>query len=94
MEYLATNEGKAARGLNTLAGKVWVRPGATVTVSLDDAQAERARRFVRLADAVGADTALARDSLSDDELRDLIEQKTGKRPHHKTGRAKLIESLK
>lgn len=31
---------------------------------------------------------------SDDQLRDEIEDKTGKRPHHNTSRAKLIEQHK
>lgn len=30
-------------------------------------------------------------TLTDEELRDAIEDMTGKAPHHKTGRAKLIE---
>ena len=30
---------------------------------------------------------------NDDELRDAVEAKTGNRPHHKTGRAKLLEML-
>ena len=31
--------------------------------------------------------------LTDEELRDAVEAKTGTRPHHKTGRAKLLEML-
>lgn len=31
--------------------------------------------------------------LSDEDLRDLIERRTGKRPHHKTGRAKLEAAI-
>ena len=31
---------------------------------------------------------------TDDELRDAIETLTGTRPHHRTGRAKLIDMLK
>jgi hypothetical protein len=30
------------------------------------------------------------DAMSDDAIRDEIERLTGERPHHKTGRAKLI----
>ena len=31
--------------------------------------------------------------LTDDQLRDAVEAKTGTRPHHKTGRAKLLDML-
>lgn len=31
--------------------------------------------------------------LTDEQLRDAVEAKTGTRPHHKTGRAKLLEML-
>ncbi len=31
---------------------------------------------------------------TDDELRDAIEALTGKKPHHRVGRAKLIDMLK
>lgn len=33
------------------------------------------------------------DQFSDEQLRDMIEQETGERPHHKTGRAKLVETF-
>lgn len=52
----------------------------------------------RIVDAVFAPaghegTASASDDvdLTDDELRAAIEAATGKAPHHKTGRAKLLE---
>ena len=31
--------------------------------------------------------------LTEEQLRDAVEAKTGTRPHHKTGRAKLLEML-
>jgi hypothetical protein len=40
----------------------------------------------------GADDTYA--AMSEDQLRDEIEDKTGKRPHHNTGRDKLIEQHK
>lgn len=34
------------------------------------------------------------DAMTDDELRDFIERKAGKKPHHKMGREKLVEAAK
>lgn len=97
MKYQATNTGKAARGLATMSGKRWIRSGETATVDLDETQAERARRFVAIAPVAEEAPTVPNDAgysrLTEDQLRDLIEQRTGKRPHHRAGRAKLIEAL-
>lgn len=34
------------------------------------------------------------DAMSDDDLRELYEVVKGKAPHHKTGRAKLLEAVR
>lgn len=39
-------------------------------------------------DGIGTDSG---DQFSDEQLFDIIEKASGTRPHHKTGRAKLIE---
>lgn len=33
------------------------------------------------------------DQFSDEQLRAIIEQETGKAPHHRTGRSKLVETF-
>lgn len=33
------------------------------------------------------------DQFADDELRKIIERETGQKPHHNTGRAKLVEQF-
>lgn len=60
---------------------------------IKDEKAPKGRRIVKKGLAVKAEViALSPDEvdLSDDELRDEIEELTGKRPHHRTGREKLI----
>jgi hypothetical protein len=42
----------------------------------------------------GAATADAFDAMSDDELRELYEVVAGKKPHHKLGRDKLLETVR
>lgn len=36
----------------------------------------------------------AYDGMSDEALRDMIEEKTGDRPHPRTGRAKLLDAVR
>lgn len=44
-------------------------------------------------EVVEGEAAAGGDDASDDAIRDEIERLTGKRPHHKTGSAKLAELL-
>lgn len=41
-------------------------------------------------DGIGTDSG---DQFSEEQLRAAIEAATGERPHHKTGRAKLVETF-
>lgn len=64
---------------------------------IPDPKAPKGYRIIRIgqepAKKDDGSVQLAKDDIdmSDDEIRDEIEALTGKRPHHKTGRAKLIE---
>jgi len=74
-----------------------VRIGARATtepMDLDDATFAAVDRS-GLFDVTSADTpADAFDAMSDDELRELYEVVTGKKPRHKMGRAKLLETVR
>ncbi|MEN6451682.1 MAG: hypothetical protein ABFC96_14415 [Thermoguttaceae bacterium] len=89
------NTSPGPRGVYVGGSLVMVSPGDTV----DDVDAREAgdvaEWFAPVGDDNGGQQSASDDlsTLSDDELRDLIEQRTGKRPHHRTGRAKLIEAL-
>jgi len=74
-----TNDTKALQGVRMSGKLVWVKPGETVG---QEAPAKPAAEPDAYAD------------MSDDTLRDEIEDKTGKRPHHNTKRDKLIEQHK
>lgn len=64
---------------------------------VQDPKAPKGRRIVRKGKAPAQavkEEVMADDpalDMTDDEIRDEVESLTGKRPHHKTGRAKLIE---
>ena len=72
---------------------------------IEDAKAPKGRRIVRIGasepapektDATDDNEPLGYDSgdqFSDDQLRAVIEQETGKKPHHKLGRDKLVEQF-
>ena len=57
---------------------------------VQDETAPKGRRIVKKGQAVKAEVT-ALDDMTDEEIRDEIEALTGTRPHHRTGRAKLIE---
>ena len=72
-------------------------PDGFMIINADDFDPARHERF-------GADPETARiqgtpeelgtdsgDQFSDEQLRDVIETITGTKPHHKTGRAKLVD---
>lgn len=65
---------------------------------IEDASAPKGRRIVRkggepaMAGAIDLDTDSG-DQLSDEQLRAAIKEATGKAPHHKMGRDKLIEAF-
>lgn len=83
------------RGLYVGGSLTMVDPGATVDGVADQEAIDVAAWFAPadgMIDAPDSDN-LVLDNLTDDELRDLIEQRTGKRPHHRAGRVKLIEAL-
>ena len=63
---------------------------------IEDVSAPKGRRIVRKGGTPSAPEAIglgvdSGDQLSDDQLRAAIETATGKAPHHKLGRDKLIE---
>ena len=57
-----------------------------------DAQAPKGRRIIKKGQAAKAEVteAIGLDAMSDDDIRAEVEKLTGNRPHHRTGRAKLI----
>ena len=57
---------------------------------VQDETAPKGRRIVKKGQAVKTEVT-ALDDMTDEEIRDEIEALTGTRPHHRTGRAKLIE---
>lgn len=79
-----------------------ISPGFEI---IEDPKAPKGRRIVRIgasepapknADETGDNAPLGYDSgdqFSDDQLRAVIEQQTGKKPHHKLGRDKLVEQF-
>lgn len=77
-----TNDTKALQGIRMGGKLVWVKPGETVG---QEAPAKSGPEPTK-------DDPYA--NVSDDTLRDEIEDKTGKRPHHNTKRDKLIEQHK
>ena len=83
------------RGLYVGGSLIMVDPGATVDGVADQEAIDVAAWFApadELIDTLDSDNPDI-PNLTDDQLRDLIEQSTGKRPHHRAGRAKLIEAL-
>lgn len=61
--------------------------------AIENAEALEAEA-VRLGGEPVKETVNAASALSEGQLRDAIEAKTGKAPHHKTGRAKLEAQFK
>jgi hypothetical protein len=69
---------------------------------IQDETAPKGRRIVKKGQAVKAEVSAPNPkdaprvavfdgiNMSDDDIRDEIEKLTGNRPHHRTGRAKLI----
>ena len=57
---------------------------------IQDQTAPKGRRIVKKGQVVEKEVT-GFDDMTDDELRDEIEALTGTRPHHRTGRAKLVE---
>lgn len=86
-----TNTSAGDRGVYVAGELVMVRSGDTVD-GVDAAEAESVKDWFAPVEGEEA-AATDYDDLTDDQLRDMIEEKTGKRPHHKTGRAKLLEAL-
>ena len=76
------NETKALQGYRVNGKLVWVKPGESIETGAGK-QAEPEQPKVAVEDQF--------TGLTDDQLRDHIEDKTDKRPHHKTGRDSLLE---
>jgi len=96
MKAKVTNNSKAIQGIWADDGIVHIEPGHSRTVTIKEGHEEATCRLAFLHVApIGEQQAVAVDfdTLDDDELRAMVEEKTGKKPHHKTGRAKLIEAL-
>ncbi len=76
MDYIAENGTAAAIGVWTQAGHVWIKPGATAPVSLDDSQAARARKSLELksVDAPEVEGATDLHKLSVAALKALAEK--------------------
>lgn len=108
MKYQVTNGGHRGKAFKVFGGLAIVASGKSDVVETE-AELTEAQIFALKNDGCVvvpvssiAETerpqdaptlATAHPPLTDDQLRDMIEQRTGKRPHHRTGRAKLIEAL-
>lgn len=100
MKAKVTNNSKAIQGVWTEDGIVHIEPGHSRTLTIKEGHEEATCRLAFLhvapvgesqSEAVSEPAGL--DTMTDDELRAMVEKKIGKKPHHKTGRAKLIEAL-
>ncbi len=108
MHAKITNTSRAPQGVWTADGLRFIQPGEALplTVAADYIERVNALPFLTVAGDVSqgstpppvptvlsdAEEIELNDAMTDDELRDMIERKTGKRPHHRMGRAKLIEA--
>lgn len=99
------NTAQGMRGVNLIGGEtVWLNPGEVKSFDADALVGEphadlketkEAEGEQEEADEDGTSDASSTDddpitNMSDDELRDLIEDRDGARPHHKLGRDKLL----
>lgn len=80
----------------TVAGQRIAARGTSDPVELDALTLGVVERMglLSVSPADTAPDADAFDAMSDEELRDVAESLTGKKPHHKTGRAKLLETVR
>ena len=87
---LVTNIDTGPRGIWLANGTLaMIDPGQSL--DLDIADGEAPGEWFTFSGSQEPVTSEASNEL--DQLRDAVEAKTGTRPHHKTGRAKLLEML-
>lgn len=93
-----TNNSKAKQGLRVGKGLVWFNPGETKSLDFNGklpsafkSEGRQAAKAEPKPEPVVETEQDEFDVSSDEELRDFIEEKTSDRPHHKTGRSKLLE---
>ena len=86
---LVTNIDTGPRGI-WLANGTLAMLDTGQSLDLDIADGETAGEWFTFGES---EAAAPEHELTEDQLRDAVEAKTGNRPHHKTGRAKLLEML-
>ena len=101
--YLVTNPTKAQRTILLSGASHVLAPGESKPIELPDNIAEDERTAGMEVSAVEAPSGDASepegegdnfDAMTEDELRDFIEDNTGERPHPRTGRAKLLAAAR
>ena len=94
-----TNNSDGPRGVNVGTETVFLEPGETRDFdgkvdAHPDLTSGKSHKKVEAEPETDADDEPATDgfdSLTDDELRTHIEDKTNEKPHHRASRAKLLE---
>lgn len=98
--YLVKNPTKAPRVILLGGAGHLVLPGQEKPIDLPEGIAADERKAGMEVSAVEAPKGVESDSddrfdnMTDDELRDFIEDNTSERPHPRTGRAKLLAAAR
>lgn len=98
--YVVTNPTKAPRVILLSGATHVLAPGASEPIDLPDniAEDERTAGMEVAGGKITKDAPEGNgdnfDAMTDDELRDIIEDKTGDRPHPRTGREKLLAAAR
>ncbi len=86
-----TNNTRSPQGFYDAEGKLrWVGVGQTEEIDLT---ADAKQRADRIDGIVFSESDDPYTSLTDDELLELVEAKTGEKPHARMGRAKLLAKV-